>query len=212
MYRSLLDRGHDEFEENKSRFIGYAAPCQSEDEALSFIEEIKKKHSDARHNCYAYIIGENMGIQRYSDDKEPQGSAGMPILDAMKKEELVNACIVVTRYFGGVLLGKAGLYRAYSRGAQVGIKAAKIVIIKYFYHLKLSYDYSLHGTLSYYINTEKIYVKKESFTDKVNIEVFIEEENYDKFIENLNDITSANYTLPMKEKVLLKTLDGKIVE
>jgi len=109
---------------NKSRFIGYAAPCRDESGALAFLQQIRNENKTATHHCYAYIIGENSGIMRYSDDGEPGGTAGMPIMDAMRLKGIVNCCIVVVRYFGGVLLGTGGLVRAYTRAAQAALTAA----------------------------------------------------------------------------------------
>lgn len=108
----------------KSRFIGYAVPCHEENDALVFLRKIRDEHRTATHHCYAYIIGENCGIMRYSDDGEPGGTAGMPIMDVMRAKNVVNCCIVVVRYFGGVLLGTGGLVRAYTQSAQAAIEAA----------------------------------------------------------------------------------------
>ena len=113
-YITIREYGEDSFIEKKSEFIGYAKRVENEEEAKAFVAEIKSKHKQARHNCWAYVIGENMGIQRYSDDGEPQGTAGIPILEVMKKSDITDCAVVVTRYFGGVKLGAGGLIRAYS--------------------------------------------------------------------------------------------------
>ena len=113
-YKTLRAENAAEFIINKSRFIGYGCPCETEEEALSFLARIRQKHKDATHNCYAYIIGLNSGIMRYSDDGEPGGTAVMPIIEVMKARGVVNCAVVVTRYFGGVLLGAGGLVRAYA--------------------------------------------------------------------------------------------------
>ena len=128
-YRTLRQFASDEFIINKSRFIGYAAPCETEAEALAFLQSIRTKHKDATHNCYAYIIGQNAGIMRYSDDGEPGGTAGLPMMEVLKHQGVVNCCCVVTRYFGGVLLGAGGLVRAYTQGAVVALKAAPLLPI-----------------------------------------------------------------------------------
>ena len=112
---------------SKSRFIGYAYPCTDETEALSLIRKLRDLHKTARHHCYAYIVGENSGIMRYSDDGEPGGTAGLPIMDVMKMRGIVNCCIVVVRYFGGILLGTGGLVRAYTQAAQAAVESAGIV-------------------------------------------------------------------------------------
>ncbi|MDZ5035113.1 YigZ family protein, partial [Clostridium perfringens] len=126
-YITIRDFGEDEFIEKKSEFIGYAKRCESEEEAKTFIAEIKNKHKQATHNCWAYVIGENMVVQRYSDDGEPQGTAGIPILEVMKKSNVTDCAIVVTRYYGGILLGAGGLTRAYTKGASIALKAGGVV-------------------------------------------------------------------------------------
>ena len=128
-YRTLLKAASDEFIVNKSRFIGYGQPCETEEEALAFLSDIRARHKDASHNCYAYIIGPNMGVMRYSDDGEPGGTAGMPIIEVLKARSVTNCAVVVTRYFGGVLLGTGGLVRAYTQATQAGIEAAELVVV-----------------------------------------------------------------------------------
>ena len=126
-YLTLAAPGKDEIIIQKSRFIGQAWPCASEEEALSRLREVREATRDARHHCYAYIIGKNEGIIRYSDDGEPGGTAGMPILSLIRAEKLVDCCVVVTRYFGGILLGTGGLVRAYTQGCRIALDAAGIV-------------------------------------------------------------------------------------
>ena len=114
-YVTVAEQSCEEIVINKSRFIGYAAPCETEEQALSFLQSIRDEHKTATHHCYAYIIGENASVMRYSDNGEPAGTAGMPIMDVMRNKGIVNCCIVVVRYFGGVLLGTGGLVRAYTQ-------------------------------------------------------------------------------------------------
>ena len=118
-YKTIRRRGSDEVVITRSRFIGQSCPCHTEEEALAFLAEVRAKHRDARHNCYAYVIGPNMGVMRYSDDGEPGGTAGLPIIETMKARGVTDACVVVTRYFGGVLLGTGGLTRAYRKGCAI---------------------------------------------------------------------------------------------
>ena len=125
-YFSVAREAHDEVTISRSRFIGYACPCESEEEAIGFLQRIRGHHRDARHHCYAYIIGPNQGIMRYSDDGEPCGTAGLPILNVLRGEGVVNCCVVVVRYFGGILLGTGGLVRAYTQGTQIALAAAEI--------------------------------------------------------------------------------------
>ena len=129
-YKTTRQRAQDEFIVNKSRFIGYACPCETEEEALAFLKEIREKHRDATHNCYAYAIGANAGIMRYSDDGEPGGTAGLPMMEVLKSRGVVNCCVVVTRYFGGVLLGAGGLVRAYTKGCAIALNAAQVSVME----------------------------------------------------------------------------------
>ncbi|MFQ9448390.1 MAG: IMPACT family protein [Christensenellales bacterium] len=129
-YKTLREENSAEFIINKSRFIGYGCPCETEEEALAFLARIRQKHKDATHNCYAYIIGLNSGIMRYSDDGEPGGTAGMPIIEVMKARGVVNCAVVVTRYFGGILLGAGGLVRAYAQGSKTALDAAGVVVME----------------------------------------------------------------------------------
>ena len=136
-----------ELTEKKSVFIGYASPVESEEEAIEFIKAIKKKHADARHNVYAYMLNGG-GIARYSDDGEPQGTAGVPVLDIIRKGGFCDAVIVVTRYFGGILLGVGGLVRAYSAAARMAVEAAGIVTYDLFTEFSLTVSYNDHGKLT----------------------------------------------------------------
>src|SRR5699024_6483666 len=145
MYKTLHEFGMDEIIIEKSKFIGYAKPIKTEEEAIEFINEIKKKHKDATHNVWAYTLGKSMNIQRYSDDGEPQGTAGIPTLEVIKKEDLRDVVVVVTRYFGGVKLGAGGLVRAYTKGAKVGIDAGKVVSKVLYKDVRIKIDYNQHG-------------------------------------------------------------------
>ena len=141
-YKTIKTENSDEFVEKKSRFIGYAKPVVTEEEAIDFIKKIRSKHPDATHNVYAYKVREN-NIQRYSEDGEPAGTAGIPTLDVIQKEGLTDICVVVTRYFGGTLLGAGGLVRAYTKGAKIGIDAAQ-VLEKYFcFEYSVNIDYTM---------------------------------------------------------------------
>ncbi len=142
-YRTVKCETFNSFVEKKSEFIGYISPVKNEDEAIDFINKIRKKHPDATHNCYAYILA-GTEIARFSDDGEPGGTAGMPILEVIKREGLSGVCIVVTRYFGGILLGAGGLVRAYAKGAKIAIDKAGICTLQPFYEFTLKCDYSEH--------------------------------------------------------------------
>lgn len=129
-YKTVRQAACDTVIINKSRFIGYASPAATEEEALAFLQQVRQQYKDATHHCYAYVIGLNAGIMRYSDDGEPGGTAGMPIMEVLKAQGVVNVCVVVTRYFGGVLLGAGGLVRAYTQGCAIALKAAEVVTME----------------------------------------------------------------------------------
>ena len=186
-YTTVRNYGEDRFIEKKSEFIGYAKRCENEEEAKAFINEIKAMHKQATHNCYAYVIGENMGIQRYSDDGEPQGTAGIPILEVMKKSNVTDCAIVVTRYYGGILLGAGGLTRAYTKGASIAIKAAKIVEKVKGQKLLFTMEYDMLGKIQYIFNEKNWHIEDIEYTDKVVLstisEVSIVEEIEKEIIE-----------------------------
>ena len=173
-YVTIRNYGEDSFLEKKSEFIGYAKRCETEEEAKAFVNEIKNMHKQARHNCYAYVIGENMGIQRYSDDGEPQGTAGIPILEVMKKSNITDCAVVVTRYFGGILLGAGGLTRAYTKGASVALKAAGVVEKVKGVKMTLEMDYDMLGKFQYKCNEKNWHIEDIEYTDKVFVNMFAE--------------------------------------
>lgn len=166
-YRTVLRSRSIEIEIKKSRFIGHAMPAQSAEDAEEFIREIKQEHNQATHNCTAYIVGESSIQQRYSDDGEPQGTAGIPMLELLRKEELTNTLLVVTRYFGGIKLGAAGLVRAYTQASKEAIEEAKIVRYFPFTRVRLTVDYADLGRLDYYCQTEGLYESSRVFEDRV---------------------------------------------
>ncbi len=186
-YKTVKKGAYGEFVEKKSRFIGYCKPVCTEDEAIEFINAVRKKHSDATHNCYAYIVRDN-NIMRYSDDGEPAGTAGMPILDVLRKEELTDVCVVVTRYFGGTLLGTGGLVRAYTKGAQEGLNASGRVEKLFCNIYSVKCDYSSMGSLQYAIQEDGEYILKDTlFTDIVEFIVYVktsDAQRFEKMVEN----------------------------
>lgn len=172
-YKTLIRRAQDEFIVNKSRFIGHAAPVESEEEALAFLAEMRKTYKDANHNCYAYIVGVNMGIMRYSDDGEPGGTAGLPIMEVLRARGVTNCCVVVTRYFGGVLLGAGGLVRAYSKGAAIAVDAAGVGVIHPTARYLIDMEYSLLGVVDHYLKDQPVQVEERSFTDRVTLTLVV---------------------------------------
>lgn len=180
-----------EFQEKKSTFIGYVKRVASEDEAKEFVNEIKSQHKEATHNVYAYIVGENKGIQRYSDDGEPQGTAGIPVLEVIKKHDLTDVAVVVTRYFGGILLGGGGLIRAYSKGASSAIDEAGVVEKVKGLNLKLILDYDLIGKVQYLCGTNNWHIEDTVYTDKVEISLFCESKDKEEYIKAFIEATNG---------------------
>ncbi|WP_432408800.1 YigZ family protein [Wukongibacter sp. M2B1] len=211
-YKTLLQYAEAEEIINKSKFIGYAKPVDSEDEAIEFIEQIKKKHWNATHNVPVYIIGENNEIQRYSDDGEPSGTAGVPILEMLKKEEIKNLVIVVTRYFGGIKLGTGGLVRAYTSAAKLAINEAKVVEKVRNIEYLIRMDYTLHGKIQNELINSEYIIKDTIYDDKVNIFVYCKTEESNKFVSMITDISNGKAIIEEKEEVYLTIHDGKVIE
>ncbi|AGX42150.1 YigZ family protein [Clostridium saccharobutylicum] len=199
-YITIKNLGEDRFEEKKSEFIGYAKRVQNEEEAKEFVNEIKSLHKQARHNCWAYVIGSNMNIQRYSDDGEPQGTAGIPILEVMKKSNVTDCAVVVTRYFGGVLLGTGGLTRAYIKGASIAIKAAGIV--EKVSGLKLSFEieYDLFGKIQYICGQNSWHIEEIEYTDKVIVHILCEEAISEEIENEIVEVTNGKVIVRKSEE------------
>ena len=192
-YPTIAQAAQDEFVEKRSRFIGYARPVQTEEEAQAFIAEMKSRHWDATHNVYAYILREG-NIQRYSDDGEPQGTAGIPTLDVLQKSHVTDVAVVVTRYFGGILLGGGGLVRAYSHGASIALKAAGIITMKECSLLMLSCDYSRYGRVSSLIPECGGIIDDTDFAGDVTLSFHMAPELMGSFARKLADATNGQVT------------------
>ncbi len=199
-YKTIAERCEARFIEKKSEFIGYLAPVSTEDEAVAFINEIRTMHRKATHNCYAYILRENSAA-RHSDDGEPSGTAGVPIYEVLRKEGLTDVVCVVTRYFGGVLLGAGGLVRAYTRGAKDAVDTARIKVMVLAEQLELSVDYSLYGRLPQIFSEFDVRVENEDFADMVKITVFVREELSDKLKEKLIDSCNGKIVVESVQKI-----------
>ena len=199
-YITIRNQGEDRFEEKKSEFIGYAKRVENEDDAKAFVNEIKNMHKQATHNCWAYVIGENMNTQRYSDDGEPQGTAGIPILEVMKKSNITDCAIVVTRYFGGILLGTGGLNRAYTKGASVAIKSAGIV--EKVLGLKLSFEmeYDLFGKIQYIWGQNSWHIEDTEYTDKVIVHILCEKTLSDEIEGEIVESTNGKVIVKKSEQ------------
>lgn len=189
-YKTIKQSASDEFTEKRSRFIGYACPVQTQSEATAFIAQIQKKHWDAKHNVYAYILHEG-GVKRYSDDGEPQGTAGVPVLDVLEKSGVCDTAVVVTRYFGGVLLGAGGLVRAYSHAAHLAVNAGKIITMGLCAILEIQADYAFHAKLSNFIEGTEAIVLNTEFFDSVTLTVSIAIEKSDAFCAAVFDFSGG---------------------
>ena len=189
-YKTVRTESHDEFTEKRSRFIGYVKPVKTEQEATEFINSLRSKHWDARHNVYAYSLREG-NIKRYSDDGEPSGTAGMPVLDVITKNEVYDVCVVVTRYFGGVLLGTGGLVRAYSQGAKLALEAGQIVKMQSCCVCSLICNYNQYGKISSLILDMGGIVDDTAFEADVTLKFHIKPDLFDSLNKKLADLTSG---------------------
>ena len=193
-YKTVEFENSDEFIEKKSKFIGYVKPVKTQEEATEFINKIKSKHWDATHNVYAYVLQEN-NIQRYSDDGEPSGTAGVPVLDVILKSNLVDVCVVVTRYFGGTLLGAGGLVRAYSHGSKIAVEAGNIITMAPCSILKVCVDYSFYDRLNILLNDFSANVEDTQFSDNVSVTFSIKQEKTADLQNKLTDLSNGLYKL-----------------
>lgn len=191
-YRTIAAPVSASFVEKKSEFIAQLFPARTQEEAVEAIEEVRKQHRRARHkhNVYAYLLRDG-NASRYSDDGEPQGTAGMPILDVLQKNGLTDVCCVVTRYFGGVLLGANGLVRAYSHSTALAIEAAQIKIMMPCYPVSIQTDYALYGKIAYHLPQEDILQLDTIFEDQVELKLLVRDTLWDKLKQELIDLTSG---------------------
>lgn len=181
------------FTEKKSEFISYVARIETEQDALDFVRKIKEKHKDATHNVYAYVV-KGTQIARASDDGEPQGTAGMPVLEVIKREGIVGVCIVVTRYFGGILLGAGGLIRAYAKSAKLGLDNAQICVFTQHITFDISLSYSDYERVSKDLDKYSVFCQDTEFTDKVTMHLSTKQQNFDAFCVYIKDLGAGKYT------------------
>ncbi len=189
-YKTVKIESSDEFTEKRSRFIGYVKPVKTEAEATEFINSIRSKHWDARHNVYAYSLREG-NIKRYSDDGEPSGTAGMPVLDVITKNEVYDVCVVVTRYFGGVLLGTGGLVRAYSQGSKIALEAGQVVLMQNCLVCSLTCTYNQYGKISSLIPDNGGVIDDSVFETDVKLKFHINPDGLPALNKKLADLTSG---------------------
>jgi len=211
-YKTVLNHAVYEIEEKKSRFIASVKPVSAEDEALEFINELKSKYWDATHNVYAYYIGTNNITQRFSDDGEPSGTAGLPVLEVIKRMEVQDLAVVVTRYFGGTLLGASGLIRAYGKSASLGIEAAQVVTKKLCKEITVILEYTMLGKVQSLLISKGFTIKDVIYEQDVKIKVFIPEDEVEAFTNFITETTNAKAVMEIGPKTYI-TLDsqGKVI-
>lgn len=210
-YKTIYQGGVGEFIEKKSRFIATVHPIQTEEEAISLIEQTKKKYYDANHNCYAYVCGKQDEIMRCSDDGEPAKTAGRPILDVLLLENIHNTLIIVTRYFGGTLLGTGGLVRAYQAAAKEGLKASLIIDKLYGRKINIITDYNGLGKLQYLIATNNYKILDTVYTDMVELLLLIPFEEQESFTTEVVEILNGKVTINSLECTYYTQLKDEII-
>lgn len=197
-YTTVKNPASAEFVEKKSRFIGHIRPVRTKAEAEAFIAQIKAKHRDATHNVSAYLVKDER-IERYSDDGEPQGTAGIPALDVLKKEGLTDVCVVVTRYFGGILLGGGGLVRAYSHSCKLAVDAAQVIHMRAGERLRVQFSYSLYGKVSYLLPSYQLKQEDADFADMVTLTLLVRKDQAQKLKDDLVELTNGQIQLQFIE-------------
>lgn len=203
--------GSGEIVEKKSRFIATIEKIETEEEALAFIGKLKKQYWDARHNCYAFVAGKNQELQRCSDDGEPNGTAGRPMLDVLLREDIHNLVVVVTRYFGGTLLGTGGLVRAYQKAVQEGLKNCVVIEKMQGRMIKIDTDYNSIGKIQYILAQQQITAMDTIYTDKVEMQVMVPVERLQAFEDAVTEGTNGTACFQIGEQVEYASVDGKIV-
>lgn len=191
IYKTTAENGTASYEIQKSRFIAYTSHVETEAEARDFVTAIKKKHFDARHNCSAWVLGADSSQQKSNDDGEPGGTAGNPILEAIKQHGLTNVVVVVTRYFGGIKLGAGGLIRAYSHTASLGLEATPCLEVKPFCLMEAEMDYSLLGTVENWIRNKELRTGETAYLDKVTVRLLVEPADCETISTELTNLTAA---------------------
>ena len=199
-YKIVCQAAEGEIVEKKSRFIATISPARSEQEAAAFIESVRKKHYDARYNCPAFVIGKNRELSRCSDDGEPGGTAGKPILEVINAMVLTDTVVVVTRYFGGVLLGTGGLVRAYTEAAKAGLAKAGIAVMRYGFLLLSHTDYTDLGRIQYFLGNRKIPILDLQYADRVSLKIRVPREDADFLMKELTECTGARAGIEILEK------------
>ena len=210
-YKTVYLGGEGEIIEKKSRFIATVIPCEDEETALAFIEATKKKYWDARHNCSAYTVGFHHELERCSDDGEPQKTAGRPMLDVLLNEGIHNVCVVVTRYFGGVLLGTGGLVRAYQAAVKEGLKNSTVITKQFGKKIKVVTDYNGIGKIQYLVATGGYTMLSTDYTDVVTAYVLVTPSEQGGFVKKVTEATSGRAEISEEEELWFADNDGEII-
>ena len=210
-YKTVLAGGTGEIVEKKSRFIATVRPVKNEEEALAFLEEMRKKYWDARHNCYAYSIGKNREFTRCSDDGEPSGTAGRPMLDVILGEDIYNVAVVVTRYFGGVLLGTGGLVRAYSKAVQEGLAGSLVIEKKKGISLKVTTDYTGIGKIQYIAGERQIPILDSEYTDKVVLKLLVPDAETEAVQKAITEGTNGRAGMEKEKELYFAKVNGEVL-
>lgn len=203
IYKTIKQYGEGEIVEKKSRFLGKIKQVETEEEALEFIESIKKQYWDARHNCFAYIIGTKGETVRCSDDGEPSGTAGKPMLEVLQNQELRNVVAVVTRYFGGVLLGTGGLVRAYTQATQEALKEAQVATMTPMAVMTVKNDYNAIGKIKYVLAQEEVPVLNEEYAVDVVVTMAVSLAEKERMIKKLIEVTNGKAVIEEKEQIFM---------
>ena len=208
-YNVIYEGGSGEIVEKKSRFIAHVFPVHSEEEASEYIEQIRKKYWDARHNCHAFVIGPNNETSRCSDDGEPSGTAGRPILEVPQGRGIHDALVIVTRYFGGTLLGTGGLVRAYSQAAQAGLQASSIMTKQQGRKISIKTDYNGIGKLQYIVGNRQISVADTRYGEAVEVDILVPEEEVASLTKEITEATAGKAEMDISDELFFAVLNGK---
>ena len=210
-YKTVYEGGEGEIVEKKSRFIATVIPCEDEETALQFIEATKKKYWDARHNCSAYTIGLNHELERCSDDGEPQKTAGRPMLDVLLNEGIHNVCVVVTRYFGGILLGTGGLVRAYQSATKAGLENSTIITKQFGRKIRIVTDYNGIGKIQYIVASAGYTMLSTDYTDVVIAYVLVKPSEQENLIKKVTEATSGRADISVEEELWFADNEGEVI-
>lgn len=208
-YKTVYRGNEAEIVEKKSRFIATVKPVKTEEEAIEFIESLKKKYWNATHNCSAYVLGERFQVQRCSDDGEPSGTAGKPMLDVLLGEEIHDTVVVVTRYFGGTLLGTGGLVRAYSNATKAGLESSTVITKMHGQKMTIGTDYTGLGKIQYILGQRGIQILDSVYTDNVTLEVLLPEEQIKGVMEEITEGTNGQAKMELQEECYFAEIPGE---